>query len=58
MMIDTSNKAKKLISYKNADQKILVTLKGKQNPNSELKDIVAEMKGALQIAYPGYAGLG
>jgi len=28
MLIDTSNKAKKLISYKNADQKIQTTLKG------------------------------
>jgi hypothetical protein len=58
MLIDTSNKAKKLISYKNADQKILTNLKGKYLGYSELQDVVSEMRGALQIAYPGYAGLG
>lgn len=51
MMIETSNKAKKLISYKRVDLKEKLDLK-------ELKEVREELKAALKIAYPGYYGLG
>lgn len=51
MMIETSIKAKKLVSYKRAEIKEIIDLK-------ELYQIIEELKAALRIAYPNYEGLG
>lgn len=51
MMIDTSNRAKKLISYKNVAEKKLLSV-------GELKSVIEEMIAAVKIAYPNFDGLG
>ena len=50
MMIDTSTKAKKMISYKRAEEKEFLDLK-------ELYQMKEEIKAALTIAYPNFEGL-
>lgn len=51
MMIETSNKAKKLITYKKVELKEKLVLQ-------ELNDMKEELRAALVMAYPGYDGLG
>lgn len=50
-MIETSNKAKKMISYKNVAEKKLLSV-------GELKSMIEEMVAAVKIAYPNFEGLG
>ena len=58
MMIETSNKAKKLISYKNVDLKVLLTMKSKFFAKLVLQEAWNELKGSMIIAYPNFEGLG
>ena len=51
MMIKTTNNAKKLISYKNVDEKKQLDLKS-------LKQMMEMLKAAISIAYPNFDGLG
>lgn len=51
MMIETSNKAKKMISYKRVEFKEKLDL-------NELRQMKQQLKAALVMAYPGYYGLG
>lgn len=45
MMIETSNKAKKLVSYKTVDEKLILNSK-------MLLEVWEELKAALMISYP------
>jgi hypothetical protein len=58
MMIETSNKAKKLISYKNVDLKVLLTMKSMFFTKVVLQEAWNELKGSMIIAYPNCEGLG
>lgn len=51
MMIDTSNKAKKMISYKRAENKEQLHIK-------ELLQMKEELSAALRIAFPNFEGIG
>ena len=57
-MIETSNKAKKLVSYKNVEQKLILNLESNFSFYSVIKQLWEELKASLMIAYPNCEGLG
>lgn len=52
MMIETSNKAKKLVSYKTVDEKLILNSKSKFCLNIALLEVWEELRAALMISYP------
>ena len=52
MMIETSNKAKKLVSYKTVDEKLILNSKSKFCLYIVLLEVWEELKAALMISYP------
>ena len=52
MMIETSNKAKKLVSYKTVDEKLILNSKSKFCLYIVLLEVWEELRAALMISYP------